>query len=94
MRLTVNLEDDLYRMAKAYAVSENISITQAINRWLGRVCRPTAPPGSQTPNAMRRTDPTTGLPVVRGKRPVSTDEVQRLEDVEDVRHWQPIPERA
>ncbi len=35
-RITISLEDDLYRVAKAYAISEDISLSKAITRLLRR----------------------------------------------------------
>lgn len=43
VRLTINLDEDLHRMAKALAIAENCSISAAVNQLLRRIN--TAPNG-------------------------------------------------
>ncbi len=87
-RLTITLPDDLYAMARAHAVASNISISKAIGDLLrqGR--------GASLSNtSMRRADsqpfflhPLSGFPTVQGKRiPLTSEDVQRAEDDEDIR---------
>ncbi|OGQ11657.1 MAG: hypothetical protein A2138_09265 [Deltaproteobacteria bacterium RBG_16_71_12] len=70
MRLTVNLRDDLYAVARSMARAESISISEAVNRLLQRaLAEPRAAP--------RRSK--NGLPVVRGRAPFGPDDVLRIE---------------
>lgn len=68
MRLTVNLEEDVYAIARALARTENCSISEAVNRLVrrGLVSR-------------TRLDKTSGFPVVRGAKPFSSEDVYRIE---------------
>jgi hypothetical protein len=91
-RITISLEDDLYRIAKAYAQSEDISLSKAIVRMLRRVVFPRA--GGAMPGASDRdgsgvyqyTDPLTGFLVTAGGPPVTEDGVRRAVDDQDERH--------
>ncbi|MCC6622432.1 MAG: antitoxin [Deltaproteobacteria bacterium] len=69
MRLSVNLEDDLYAIAKSLASAERCSISEAVNRLVRRGLTPPSRPSRKR----------SGFPVVRGARPISSDEVYRIE---------------
>ena len=75
VRLTINLEEDVYRMAKAYAAAEDCSISRAINRLLRRLMEPASP---------ARTRQRERFPVstCRESRTITADDVYRL-DAED-----------
>ena len=56
MRLTINLEDDLYAVAKSLASAEDKSISHAVNILIRR---------GLVPQGDARKQPKSGLPVVR-----------------------------
>ena len=68
MRLSVNLEDDNYRLAKSLAREEDISISKAINRLLKRQL---PSPQSTSPKKSTRS----GFKVVSGKQTVTSSYV-------------------
>lgn len=70
MRLTVNLEDDLYAIARSLAKTEDCSISEAINRLLRRALEPARPPPSSTDEA---------FPIVRGAAPFTSEDVYRID---------------
>lgn len=70
MRLTVNLESDLYSVAKALSKAEDISISEAVNRLLRRALEPRRP-------AIKKSR--TGFPVVKGSRPLGPEDVARID---------------
>jgi hypothetical protein len=67
MRLTVNLEDDLYAVARSVAQAEDCSVSEAVNKLLRQRVEAAV---------ARRKD--TGLPVSAGRRPIKASEVDRL----------------
>ena len=68
MRLSVNLEEDNYRLAKSLAREEDISISKAINRLLKRQLPPLQ--ASTTKESTR-----SGLRVVSGKQTITSSDV-------------------
>jgi len=68
MRLTVNLEEDLYIIARALARAENCSISEAVNRLVRRGLMPRS-----------HAEKKSGFPVVRGTRPFTSEDVYRIE---------------
>jgi hypothetical protein len=68
MRLSVNLEEDNYRLAKSLAREEDISISKAINRLLKRQL---PSPQSSAPKEMTRS----GFRVVSGKQTITSSDV-------------------
>ena len=80
MRLTVNLEPDLYAVAKSLAKAEDCTISAAVNRLLrrsfGEAERGTRPSS--------RTKKRNHFAVSRGRRPVTADTVRRAEVEDDV----------
>jgi hypothetical protein len=75
VRLTVNLEEGVYRMAKAYAASEDCSISRAINRLLRRLMEPASP-------ALTRRRERFPVSSCRESRTITAEDVYRL-DAED-----------
>ncbi len=69
MRLTVNLDRELYTTAVAYARNANCSISEAVNQLLRRSLE-------RAPSAARRQQ--NGFPVVRGARSFSDADVERF----------------
>ena len=79
MRLTVNLEPDLYALAKSLAKAEDCNISAAVNRLLRRSL-----PGLSNNEARRsvRSAKRNLLVISRGKHPVTADTVRQI-DAED-----------
>lgn len=71
MRLSVNLDDDLYAIAKARAKSEDCSIGAAINKLLRERLNPQ--------HAVRPAKIAQGFPVVDGDRLFTDEDVYRLD---------------
>ena len=100
MRLTINLDDDLYAMARSHAITAKISISKAVGNLLRRRIGAAAPTSEDSATDFS-IDPVTLLPVVRGGGTVICDaDVQRALADEDLRHFEPtdqsthLPTRA
>src|SRR2546427_11855528 len=74
MRLTVNLEPDLYALAKSLAKSEDCTISAAVNRLLRRSLPRGAKEGSR--GSVRPTK-RNGFVISRGRRPITADTVRQ-----------------
>ena len=86
-RLTITLDDDLYAMARAYAVANRKSISKAIGDLLRQGRGAPALPSMAHPETAFQIDPVTQLPVVRGRAErITMEDVRRAEDDEDIRH--------
>jgi hypothetical protein len=72
MRLTVNLDDEVYAVARSLARAEDISIGEAINRLIRK--------GLERPVRLRRSR--RGFPIMQGRHPFGADDVAKLEDPE------------
>ena len=77
MRLTVNLEPDLYALAESLARAEDCSISAAVNRLLRRSLADGTDPGTRP---RRRNN----FLVSRGREPVTAETVARTEPRDDV----------
>ena len=77
MRLTVNLEPDLYALAVSLAKAEDCSISAAVNRLLRRSLADEASP-------RRRPRRRNNFVVSTGREPVTADTVARTEAGDDV----------
>ena len=80
MRLTVNLEPDLYALAKSLAKAEDCSISAAVNRLLRRSL-----PGWAKHSGKRSFQPEkrNGFVISRGRQPVTADTVRQIEAEDD-----------
>jgi hypothetical protein len=78
MRLTINLDDDLYALGKGLAQAEDISISQAINRLLRQR---TKPPQRASPPRRHRVS---ALPVSQGRRLITAADVRKAEQEDDL----------
>lgn len=77
MRFTVNLDSDLYAVAKSLARAEDCSLSAAVNRLLRRSLAHGARRGpSGTPERRTRN----GLPISRGAMPLTADMVRHEEE--------------
>ena len=89
-RITISLEDELYRVAKAYAISEDISLSKAVTRLLRRGIEGGRPAeGARTGEDLgpyRYRDPRTGIIVTKSGRTITEEDVQKALDDEDLRH--------
>jgi hypothetical protein len=80
MRLTVNLEPDLYALAKSLAKAEDCTISAAVNRLLRRSL-----PGKENraPRHSGRRAKRNGFLVSPGKQPITADTVREIEAESD-----------
>ena len=89
-RITISLEDDLYRVAKSYAISEDISLSKAITFLLRRGVeggRPAENRAGEEAGPYRYKDPRTGILVSRGRGTITEDAVKLAEEEDDMRAW-------
>jgi len=82
MRLTINLEPELYAVAVSLAKAEDCSISAAVNRLVRR-----ALPGAEPHRAgiAARMERRNGLLVSRGSEVITPEMVQRVEAEDDAR---------
>ncbi len=79
MRLTVNLEPDLYAVAKSLAKAEDCTISAAVNRLLRRSLNGQKSGPRLTGQPAKRN----GLAISRGRRPITADTVRQIEAGDD-----------
>lgn len=83
MRLTINLDDDLYAMARSHAIATKTSISKAVGDLLRRNNSPRPPARPSAANV----HPVSGFPVsVSGSRPITDEDIRRSMDDDLVRH--------
>lgn len=80
MRLTVNLESDLYALARSLAKEEDCTVSAAVNRLLRRSLPGGAKQGRQTSGRAAKRN---GFAVSRGRQPITADTVRRAEAEDD-----------
>ena len=80
MRLTVNLEPDLYAVAVSFAKAEDCSISAAVNRLLRRGL---ASAGGQREPSVGRTKRRNGILVSMGGEPITAETIRRIEEEDD-----------
>jgi|GEM_PF-2032269 len=81
MRLTVNLESDLYALAKSLSKAEDCTLSSAVNRLLRRSL-----PGGARDNIVRRAAKPVvrnGFTVSRGALPITPELVRQMEMEDD-----------
>jgi hypothetical protein len=71
MRLTINLDADLYHLVKSISVAEDISLNAAVNKLLRQTAAATPP----------RRRKKRGFSTSRGKRRFTSDEVYKIEQI-------------
>ncbi len=81
MRLTINLEPELYAVAVSLAKAEDCSISAAVNRLIRRAL-PGAERQAGVSSGMKRRN---GLLVCRAKEVITAETVQKIEDEDDAR---------
>lgn len=72
MRFSVSLEPDLYAIVRALARERDISLSRALNELVRRGLEPRPSKGS-------REKGDGGLPVVRGRRAFTSEDVYRID---------------
>ncbi len=82
MRLTVNLEPELYAMAKSLAQAEDCSMSAAINRLLHRAIPSNGGHPSRIEASVRRRN---GIAISAGRAPITSEMVGQLEDQDGAR---------
>ena len=82
MRLTINLEPELYAVAVSLAKAEDCSISAAVNRLVRRALPGAEPRGARIAARMERRN---GLLVSRGSEVITPEMVQRVEAEDDAR---------
>lgn len=83
MRLSITLDQDLHRIAASRARARGRSISREINDLLRQAFTAPPPAGSNPPGI--RTEGKRQFPVSHGFQPVTTEDVARAEDEEDLR---------
>lgn len=76
MRTTINLPEDLHRAARSLARDRGESLSQTISEFVRRGLNPS------TGTERISIDPTTGFPLVRLGRPITTELVRAAADDE------------
>jgi hypothetical protein len=100
MRLTINLDEDLYALAKAHAVAERISMSKAVNALLrvGLAADPSSTSRLQEQGEGYTVSSMTGFRVNKGREDVTPADVQAaLQEEEDAEASQTVldpPSRA
>ncbi|MFT4176785.1 MAG: hypothetical protein QM627_09010 [Luteolibacter sp.] len=85
MRLTINLDDDLYAMARSHAIATKTSISKAVNDLFRRRVVSEVARGEDDPST-KYFDPVLGIQVSRSEKPITEEDIQRALDDEDLRH--------
>ena len=80
MRLTIDLEPDLYAVAVSLAKAEDCSISAAVNRLVRRAVPGAQPGGRSHARRMKRRN---GLLVSAGREVITAETVQRIEAEDD-----------
>lgn len=80
MRLTINLEPDLYAVAVSLAKAEDCSISAAVNRLVRRSLPGARSRRGRPAHGMERRN---GLLVCNGREVVTAETIQRIEEEDD-----------
>ena len=80
MRLTIDLEPDLYAVAVSLAKAEGCSVSAAVNRLVRRAVPDAQPGGRSHARHMKRRN---GLLVSAGREVITAETVQRIEAEDD-----------
>jgi len=83
MRLTINLDEDLYRMAKSFAIAQDCSISAAVNQLLRRLNEDPGHSVTGTKNQPSLSS-VTGFPVVECKSVIDDADVYQMEESESL----------
>ena len=80
MRLTVNLDNDVYALAKSLAKAEDCTISAAVNRLLRRSFPEGAKQGSRSSTQPKKRN---RFVISRGRQPITADTVRQIEAEDD-----------
>ena len=72
VRLTINLNDEVYRVAKSMAIADDCSLSAAVNKLLQRGI--SGPPAKKKKNS-------TAFPTVRGRQPFTSGDVYKIDQL-------------
>jgi hypothetical protein len=89
--LTINLDDDLYAMARSHAIASKTSISKAVGDLLRRKTSGNVHPESEFSGSRpsdREIDPETLLPIIRTTKKITAEDVRRADDEDLVRPLQ------
>lgn len=78
MRTTVDLPEDLHRILQGLSRDTGRSLSQTVVQLLQRGLND--PSGAVPAQSTYRVDTETGLPVIRSRRPVTSEDVRSLDD--------------
>ena len=70
MRMTVNLDEDLYLIAKSLSKEQDITISKAVNLLLRRSLGPVPTP----------VETSLELPIVKGRKPIISENIYQAEE--------------
>jgi Arc/MetJ family transcription regulator len=76
MRLSINLDDELYAVAKSLAKAEGCSLSAAVNLLLRRAIQS---PGRA--EGAKRAEPLSSFPTSAGARLITEEDVKSLDDL-------------
>jgi len=88
MRLTINLDDDLYAMARSHAIATRTSLSKAVGDLLRQRTAPSGVRDSTSKDEMDAPsyfDPILGIQVSRCDKPLTGEAIQRDIDDDDIR---------
>jgi hypothetical protein len=85
-RLTITLPDDLYAMARAYAVTHRKSISKAIGDLLRQGRMGGSPDKQKDTHNSREGPPDSGFPILEFREDMTMADVQRAINDDDSRH--------
>lgn len=91
MRLTINLDDDLYAMARSHAIATKTSISKAVGDLLRRKTSARIHADSELQVAdsnFPEIDPETLLPIIYTTKKITAEDVRRADDEDLVRPLQ------
>ncbi len=84
MRLTINLDDDLYAMARSHAIATRTSVSKAVGDLLRRKINSSTTSLAGDGEAPAYFDPVMGIQVSRSGRKISEAEVSKALADEDL----------
>ena len=83
MRLTINLDDELYAMVRSHAIATHTSLSKAVGDLLRRKVAAGVAAPQPDGNTTSYFDPVLGIQVSRSGRTISRDDVKRALADED-----------
>lgn len=84
MRLSITLDPDIHRITASRARARGTSISREVNDLLRQAVATPLPASAAIPAI--RPEGKRGFPVSQGLRPITSEDIARAEDEEDLRH--------